>query len=902
MSFPLAGAAKRGLVVTLFLSPAWLPLTLGHGLAWADGPPGGPGVAVRALGPLAAPFVPNGGQTDPAVRFAVHGLGGTLFFTPSEVVLGLPRSSRAGRSPQVALNLPLAGDGGAGVPVTYLRLRFAGANTAPEIAGLEPLPGVVSYFKGADPSRWATGLPTFAGIAYRDLYPGIDLRYQAWEGSLKGTFLVAPGADPSRIRWRYEGAAAAKVDGAGNLRLELPRVEKAGRPDLQPAAEVTEGAPVAWQDVDGVRRPVAARYQVASDGSIGFALPAGYDRAEPLVLDPTLTYSTYLGGSGEDNGYGIATDTSGNVYLTGYTLSTNFPTLGGTDPGCGTDGNCNGFAFYDAFVTKLNPSVSGAAGLVFSSYLGGSANDYGLDIAVDGAGLSYLTGLAREVFPTTGNAYQATYGGTPGADAFLTKLSANGSQLLYSSYLGGSGGDGGYGLAIDGVGVAYLAGQTYSANFPTSAGALDPSCGTDGVCNSFFSDVFVAKLNTLASGAASLLYSSYLGGSGEDGAYGIARDASNNYYVTGRTTSTNFPLAGTPFQATNGGGYDAFLLELNAAGSALVYSSYLGGPSYEDGFGIARSASGFVYVVGTTASSTFPTTPNAFQSAFGGIYDAYLARFDPAAAGAASLPYSSFLGGNDDDEGYGVAVDGSGNAYLAGFAYSTDLPTAGGPFQPVNAGGWDAFVARVNPAASGAGSLLYSTYLGGLDTDAAFGLALDGSGSILAIGQTYSSADFPKVDAYQPVHGGGSEVFAVRIDGAPTSGDLGLGQVASPDPVSVGQNWTLAVTVTNTGPDAASGVRLTEAMLGTVSFVSAAASQGSCALASGTVSDVSCELGTLASGAGATVSIVVRPTFAETLTATARVASTISDPSGLNNLASVTTTVGPDRIFANGFE
>lgn len=901
MSSPLARAAKRGFVVALFLSPAFLPLSLGHGLAWADGPAAGPSVVVRALGPLAAPFVPNGGQTDPAVRFEVHGLGGTLFFTPSEVVLGLPRSARAGQSPRTALNLPAAGDGGAGVPVTYLRLRFAGANTAPEIAGLEPLPGVVSYFKGADPSRWATRLPTFAGIAYRDLYPGIGLRYEAWEGSLKGTFLVAPGADPSRIRWRYEGVAAAKVDGAGNLRMELPPVEKPGRPDPQPAAEVTEGAPVAWQDIDGVRRPVAARYQVASDGSIGFALPAGYDRAQPLVLDPTLTYSTYLGGSGEDNGYGIATDASGNVYLTGYTLSTNFPTQGGTDPGCGTDGNCDGFAFYDAFVTKLNPSVSGAAQLVFSSYLGGSANDYGLSVAVDGAGASYLAGHARQAFPTTGNAYQSTYGGAPGADAFLTKLSTDGSQLLYSSYLGGSGGDGAFGLAIDGAGVAYLAGRTYSTNFPTSAGALDASCGTDGLCNSSFSDVFVAKLNTLASGAASLLYSSYLGGSGDDVGYGVARDASNNYYVTGRTTSTDFPLAGTPFQATNGGGSDAFLLELNAAGSALLYSTYLGGPLYEDGFGIARSAAGFVYMVGTTSSSSFPTTPNAFQPAFGGVYDAYVARFDPAAAGAASLLYSSFLGGNDDDQGYGLAVDGSGYAYLAGFAFSTDLPTAGGPFQPVNAGTWDAFVAKVNPAASGAASLLYSTYLGGLSTDAAYSLALDGAGNILAAGQTYSSADFPKVNAYQPVHGGGTDVAVFRIDNATTSGDLGVSQVASPDPVSVGQNWSLAVTVTNTGPDAAPGVRLSEAMLETwaLVFVSATPSQGSC---SGTVSDVSCELGTLASGAGATVSIVVQPTFAVSLTATARVASTISDPSGLNNVASVTTTVLVDRIFADGFE
>ena len=828
-------------------------------------------------------FVPNAGQTDPAVGFQAETRGGTLFFMPSEVVLALPQTASAARPPS-GRDLDASRDRGAftdsGVPVHFVRLRFLGAAARPEIVGAEPLPGTYSTFRGGDPARWRSGLPTYGAIAYRGLYPGIELRYEGVEGRVKGTYHVEPGADPSRIRWTYAGAKPARTDRAGNL-LVAPRGG---------GTVVMEQAPAAWQQSAGRRLPVAARYAVAADGSIGFALPNGYDCTRPLVIDPTLTYSTYLGGGGEDVGYDIAVDASGAAYVTGYTLSIDFPTKGAFDPGCGTDGNCDGFAFTDAFVAKMNPSLSGAASLVFSTYVGGSGNDYGLRIAVDGAGASYVTGLARASFPTTANAFQQTYGGAPGADAFLIKLSADGSQLLYSTYLGGSDGDGAWGIALDAASNVYITGRTFSVNFPTTVGALDRVCGTDGTCNGV-SDAFVAKFNLAASGAASLVYSTYLGGSGEDQGFGIAVDAANNAYVTGRTKSIDFPTAGGPYQGASGGDYDAFLAKLNAAGSALSYATYFGGSGYEDGYGIALGSSNRVYVVGTTFSSNLPTTPGAFQPAFGGLNDAYLAKLDPAAAGAASLVYSTYVGGNDDDQGYGLAVDGSDVAYVAGFARSPNFPVAGGPFQPVNGGVWDGFVMKVNPALSGAASLLYSTYLGGLSTDAGYGLALDASRNVYLTGQTFSSGSFPTVNPFQASLGGGSDVFVARIDNAATAANLSVVQTGAPDPVAVGSDLTYTVTVTNGGPSATTGVRLTDVVTGAATFVSASPTQGTCtAFALFGEQDVTCDLGPLAVAGTATVSIVVTPTAAGTITSTAKAGSNVSDPDGANNTAVASTT------------
>jgi uncharacterized repeat protein (TIGR01451 family) len=732
---------------------------------------------------------------------------------------------------------------------------------------------------------------------YRGLYPGIDLRYEGVEGRIKASYLVAPGADPSRIRWRYRGARSARLDDEGHLLVALPPTAGVNAVGAA-AAFVREERPVAWQDRADGRRPVAVSYRLAGDGSVGFALPDGYDTSRPLVLDPTLTYSTYLGGAAEDVGYSVATSATG-TYVTGYTLSIDFPTDGPIDPGCGTDGSCD-VGFHDVFVAKLDPAATGAASLVYSTYLGGNESDYGVRIAVDGAGDAYVAGIARSGFPTTVNAFQSTHTGAPAADAFLAKLNPDGSQLLYSTYLGGSGGEGAWGLALDGSNNVLLVGQSTSSDFPATTGALDTACGSDGSCDGA-GDAFVARLDPTAAGAASLLFATYLGGSGDERGYAITRDASNNIYVAGQTSSTDFPLAGTPYRTFNAGAPDAFLAKLNPAGTALSYSTYFGGAGYDDIYGLALGPSNQAYVVGSTWSYDLPTTASALQGSFGGVWDAYVAKFDPAAAGAASLLYASYLGGNDDDEGFGLAVSPAGIASVAGFARSTDFPITADAVQGLNGGFWDAFVTQIDPAASGAASLVSSTYLGSTNTDAAYGVALDAAGNADVVGQTFS-AGFPTTGAFQGTQGGHSDAFLFRLAPATTNADLSVTRSVPADPATVGRDLAYTLTIRNDGPAAAAGARVGEMLSGSLFAVSATPSQGTCAVTYPNATDFACRLGPLASGATATVNVVASPSYEGYLSGTANVASNVSDPDLADNTATQSGSAVDLVLFADGFE
>ncbi|HEV2177808.1 MAG TPA: choice-of-anchor D domain-containing protein [Terriglobia bacterium] len=459
-----------------------------------------------------------------------------------------------------------------------------------------------------------------------------------------------------------------------------------------------------------------------------------YDRTKPLVIDPALSYSTYLGGSSGDQGYGVAVDASGDAYVAGGTTSTDFPTTLGAFQ-TSYRGNA------DAFVTKLNPTGSA---LVYSTYLGGNMDDNGSGIAVDTNGDAYVTGQTGSTdFPTTPGVIQPAYGGN--LDAYVTELNPTGSALIYSTYLGGNGNEAGAGINVDALGNAYVTGLTASANFPITPGAFQTSCSA---CNGTNGNAFVTELNPVGS---ALVYSTYLGGSTSDSGQGIALDPSGNAYVAGIARSLDFPTTPGAFQTALKGAQDAFLTKLNSTGSALVYSTYLGGSSLDQAQGIAVDASGNAYVTGYTSSSDFPTTPGAFQTTCSNCANDhdFVTKVDPTGS---TLVYSTYLGGSGTEFGYGIAVDASDDAYVTGSTTSFDFPTTPGAFQTRNAGSYDASVTELNPAGS---TPIYSTFLGGSGVDTGFGIRVDASGSIYIVGGT-GSTDFPATPgAFQTSCGGG---------------------------------------------------------------------------------------------------------------------------------------------------
>jgi hypothetical protein len=674
----------------------------------------------ESYGKLPLHFEANQGQMHQDVRFLARGPGYSLYLTSGEAVLVLTRSG-----PEASPGAQLQGESIA------LRMSLVGAARKPLVSGLEQLPGKANYFIGKDPAKWRSNVPTYAKVHYRDVYPGIDLVYYGNQRQLEYDFVVAPGADPKKIVLGFKGAEKLEIDAQGDLVLHTG------------GGAIRQHKPVIYQEVDGVRQEIAGSYVRKGANRIGFKV-AAYDRSRPLVIDPVvLSYSTYLGGSYDDPGFGIAVDADGNAYVTGWTYSTDFPTT--------PEAFQPTFDRYeDAFVTKLNPTGSA---LVYSTYLGGSGSDRGFGIAVDAAGNAYVTGGTNsDNFPTTAGAFQTTNGW---GGAFVTKLDPTGSALVYSTFLGSALGSG---IAVDAAGNAYVAGRTSSVNFPTTPGAFQP-ISRGGV------DVFVTKLNPTGS---ALVYSTYLGGSSSDSMNGIAVDAGGSAYVTGSTNSTDFPTTPGAYQTAFGGYSDAFVTKLNADGSGLIYSTYLGGSSSDAGTDIAVDAAGNAHVTGPTYSTNFPTTAGAFQaslaegtcSGYSGSFpcpDAFVTKLNPAGSG---LIYSTYLGGSSADGGSGIAVDNSGNAYVTGNTNSANFPTTQDAFQTTFGGGadpygtpsGDVFVTKLNPAGSG---LVYSTYLGGSDPDVSSAITMDAAGNIYVMGAT-DSTDFPITSgAFQPVFAGG---------------------------------------------------------------------------------------------------------------------------------------------------
>ena len=685
-------------------------------------------------------FEPNVGQANARVKFLARGGGYSLFLTANEAVLALQKRSTDNRNSKSDV----------------LRVKITGANTSAETTGENLLEGKTNYILGNDPGKWKTDIANYEHVRYSNIYDGVDVIYYGSGQQLEYDFVVSPGATPSSIALEFKGAKSIKIDDRGDLVLST----KGG--------EIRQHKPVAYQEINGERREVAADYVIQNRKSkienqkIGFAV-AEYDHNLPLVIDPVLVYSTYLGGNSNDQGNAIAVDTQGNAYIAGFTSSTDFPTRNPFQAA-----KAGGANITDAFVTKLN--ATGDA-LIYSTYLGGSSFDYGNAIAVDTQGNAYITGRTDSAnFPTM-NQFQTSRGG--GTQAFVTKLNATGDALVYSTYLGattnpdprGDFGLGeGRGIAVDTQGNAYVTGSTTASNFPT----VNPFQAIRGGASTDRSqDAFVTKFN--ATGSA-LVYSTYLGGSnpggtgtGVDVGNGIAVDSQGNAYITGVTQSTNFPTQ-SPFQSMLSGGsqgQDAFVTKLNATGNALVYSTYLGGTLPDSSYGIAVDSQSCAYVTGSTDSLNFPTR-NPIQGSLGGgtfDNDAFVTKLN---ATGDALVYSTYLGGNGLDQGNGISVDTQGNAYIAGRTSSTNFPIRN-PFQAtLNGTTSDAFVTKLNAAGD---DYVYSTYLGGNNHDSGLGIAVDGQGSAYLTGFTLST-NFPTMNPFQATHGvdfTGNDAFVSKI-------------------------------------------------------------------------------------------------------------------------------------------
>jgi hypothetical protein len=690
-----------------------------------------------SYGKLPLSFEANYGQTDPQVKFLSRTGAYSLFLTGDQAVFVLSPKTNV-KTKTTTGNHPVPSKA-----ASVLRMKLHDANLAARVIGADELSGKSNYLIGNDPKKWRTGVATYAKVKYEGIYSGIDLVYYGNDRQLEYDFIVSPHANPQRIAFTITGAQKITQTAQGGLLLKLN--------DSNSREELSWHKPTAYQERNGVRHEIPSTYRIGNQNQITFQL-AKYDTTQPLYIDP-LIYSTYLGGSGAEN-YpddtgSIALDSAGNAYVAGVTCSTDFPTVNPFQPKYAGPPKGNGCG--DAFVTKLN--AAGSA-LVYSTYLGGSGADLAYGIVVDSGGSAYVTGSTSSAdFPVTQGAAQTIYGGGS-SDAFIAKLNADGS-LAYSSYLGGSYGDSSYTIAVDSAANAYVVGATGSSNFPITAGAFQTVCNGGANCSSD-GDGFVTKINPTGS---ALVYSTYLGGSANEGVLGVAVDGAGDAYVTGETASTDFPITSGAFQTTLNGSGNAFVTEVNPEGSALVYSTYLGGSYYDGGVSVALDSAGNAYVVGQADSANFPVTPGAFQTTCSnGCYDgdAFVSKLNPTGS---ALVYSTFLGGSGIDVAFDVVVDSAGTAYIAGYTYSGDFPTEN-PLQPYNRGRSDGFVTRINPSGS---ALVYSTYLGGSHDDGAHGIALDNAGNAYVTGWT-GSPNFPTTSgAFQPFYNGEYDAFVSKL-------------------------------------------------------------------------------------------------------------------------------------------
>ena len=610
---------------------------------------------------------------------------------------------------------------------SVVRVSFEGSN--PVIPkGLGELPHRSNYFFGNDSSKWRTGVPNYANVVYQELYDGIDLVFYTSEKGLKYDFIVSPRAEPKEILYSYDGADTIHIDDQGDLHLTTP------------SGKLVEEAPFSFQIENGKKVVVSSHYRV--DGKkVGFEI-GNYDLRATLVIDP-LIYSTYVGGSGADISESIALDSENNVYVTGRTGSSDFPTT----PGCFNDSYNGG----ELFVFKLN---SNGSDLVYSTFVGGSGfgGDISESIAVDSDMNVYVTGhTSHSDFPTTPGCFDDSY--EDNGDVFVFKLNSDGSDLIYSTYVGGGGMDDGNSIIVDSENNAYIAGATSSSDFPTTNGSYNES-------HSGANDVFILKLNQDGS---DLIYSTYVGGCGGDGGGSIVLDSANNAYITGSTSSSDFPTTSGCFNESHSGAHDVFVVKLNQDGSDLIYSTYIGGNDSDVGREIVVDNMNNAYVVGETESSNFPNTSNCFDDSLDGERDVFVFKLN---SDGSDLIYSTYIGGNEEtfgDFGSGIAVDSENNAYITGSTDSCDFPTTTGCFDETIEGESDVFVCKVNQDGS---NLMYSTFVGGGSGDDGEDIKVDCENNAYITGYTATwSTSFPTTPGcYDNSSNGDRDIFVFKLN------------------------------------------------------------------------------------------------------------------------------------------
>jgi hypothetical protein len=682
------------------------------------------------LSQRALSFEANRGQTDRRVKFLSRGSGYTLFLTPTEAVLCLRQKQK--QNPAI------------------VRMKMIGANRDPEVVGEGEMAGKVNYFRGHNPTNWNKDVATYASVSYREVYPGVDLVYYGKQRQLEYDFVVAPNRDPRKIRLNFSGVRGVVIDKTGALVIETA------------AGQIRQQPPVAYQEIDGRRQPVTAAYVLKNQREVAFKI-GDYDPTRTLVIDPVIDYSTYLGGTGQEEANDIAVDANGNIYVTGWTSSVNFPV---ENP---IKGSLNGTV--DAFFSVIDPSL-GVNSLVSSTYWGqgaGAGNSEGRAIAIDSNNHVLVAGITTAPnFPTTVGSLQPSYQPFTGTNGFFSKFDVSTGSLLYSTYLMGNNVDEAADLAVDIDNNVYIGGRTASTNFPITPGNAYQSYNA-GIFDAF---VMQFQASPRSPSSYSLAYSTYLGAHSDDGASNIAVDTHENVYLTGTTQSQD--MQGTPqydgfpvqnaYQPNHGGGSDAFLarIDTRAIGSeSLLYSTYLGGNNNENaavqlgGIALDKTMRSQVYITGSTNSGNFPLR-NPLNATLSG-YDVFVTKIDTSQAGDPSLIYSTFLGGAGIDYGTDIAVDDWGRVFVAGGTESNDFPVRCGF---ANSPSWDGFITVLE---WGGSSISFSTYLGGDSIDQINAIAVDALGTAHVTGRTYSS-NYPVMNAFQPLSAGfAGDAFVTKI-------------------------------------------------------------------------------------------------------------------------------------------